>query len=117
MIGAVPIHIARPRRPHAVPIPLIDFTPPLTPSSGKYDEAMRTMLADFLSRLGETMPITGEAIVDTYSCFRTFVGYAYNFMTQEPDAPLANRFSDSLAVQSDPDFVAAVYQVWASTPR
>ena len=117
MIGAVPIHVAQPRRPHAVPIPLIDFTPPLTPSSGKYDEAMRTMLADFLSRLGESMPITGEAIVDTYSCFRTFVGYAYNAMTQDPDGLAPNQFTASLDVQTDPDFVASVYQVWASTPR
>ena len=117
MIGAVPIHVTHPTRPHAVPIPLIDFTPPLTRSSGKYDEAMRTMLTDFLSRLGDSMPVTGERIIDTYSCFRTFVGYAYNAMTQDPDAPLPNKFTDSLNVQTDPDFVASVYQVWANTPR
>ena len=117
MIGAVPIHVTHPRRPHAVPIPLIDFTPPRTRSSGTYDEDLRVILKDFLSRLGGSMPITGEAIVDTYSCFRTFVGYAYNAMTQDPDAPLPNQFTASLAVQSDPDFVAGVYDVWANTPR
>ena len=57
MIGAVPIHVAHPRRPHAVPIPLIDFTPPRTRSSGTYDEELRVMLKDFLSRLASFSPM------------------------------------------------------------